>query len=68
MVDDAEGFLPGTPASFLPLWSHPERTAAMKKIDPKRSMSNFRKRTLFISFSPSEILFPALADPVAVRF
>jgi len=63
MVDDVAGFLPGTPASFFPLWSHPDRTAAMKKTNPKAKMSIFRKRMLFMSFSPSEILFPVLVDP-----
>jgi len=67
MVDDVAGLLPGTPASFFPLWSHPDRTAAMKKIDPKMKMSIFRKRILFMSFSPSEILFPGLVDPVVER-
>jgi hypothetical protein len=61
-------FLPATPASFFPLWSHPDRTVAMKKIDPKTKMSIFRIRMLFISFSPYEILFPVFVDPVAVRF
>jgi len=67
MVDDVAGFLPGTPASFFPLWSHPHSPAAMKKIDPKTKMSIFRKRMLFMSFSPSEILSPVLVDPVAER-
>jgi hypothetical protein len=67
MVDDVAGLLPGTPASFFPLWSHPDRTAAMKKTNPKTKMSIFRKRILFMSFSPSEILFPVLADPVPER-
>jgi hypothetical protein len=67
MADDVAGFLPATPASFFPLWSHPDRTAAMKKINPKAKMSTFRKRMLFMSFSPSEILFPVLVDPVAER-
>jgi hypothetical protein len=39
----------------------------MKKINPKAKMSTFRKRMLFMSFSPSEILFPVLVDPVAER-
>jgi hypothetical protein len=63
MVEVVAGFLPGTPASFFPLWSHPDRTAATEKIDPKTKMPNFRKRMLFISFSPPEILFPVLVDP-----
>jgi hypothetical protein len=67
MVDDVAGLLPGTPASFFPLWSHPGKTAAMKKSNPKTKMSIFRKRMLFMSFSPSELLFPMLVDPVAER-
>jgi hypothetical protein len=67
MADDVAGFLPGTPASFFPLWSHPGRTAAMKKSNPKAKMSIFRKRMLFMSFSPSEILFPVQVNPVAER-
>jgi len=67
MVADVAGLLPGIPASFFPLWSHPDRTAEKKKINPKTNMSIFRKRMLFISFSPSEILFPILVDPVAER-
>jgi hypothetical protein len=67
MVDDVARFLPGIPASFFPLWSHPDRTAAMKKSNPKKGMFNFRKRMLFMSFSPSEILLPVLVDPVAER-
>jgi hypothetical protein len=67
MVDDVAGVLPGTPASFFPLWSHPDRTAAMENINPKTKMSIFRKRMLFMSFSPSGILFPVLVDPVAER-
>jgi len=66
MVDDTAGFLPGTPASFFPLWSHPDRTAATKKIDPKKKMSIFRKRML-MSFSPFKILLPVSLNPVRER-
>jgi len=62
MVEAVAGFLPGTPASFFPLWSHPDRAAAMEKINPNTKMSNFRKRMLFMSFSPPEILFPVDPD------
>jgi hypothetical protein len=39
----------------------------MKKINPKTKISIVRKRMLFMSFSPPEILFPVLLDPVAER-